>query len=310
MAWAVLQNALSGDFDEKHLILSFTEWVSINIKLEGEGYSSNITPRVMAGFIELQKSINRATARIIYNEDNTHRLTDDERRSVELVVKVSQGSSKFDIDLSKILGQLIDKVGAKMSGRELVVVIMTIALLYGGNTAWKSYLDSMAEESKTQIPVKLSELENKRLVTLKEILAERPALKETKEDIIDANHRILKGATEATTVQVQGHSISGNQAHELVKTKRERSKDVHLDANFRVLAVDTTHSDIVKVRLRSSGEEFSAQFKDDSLNTQQIQILKDRLISRELVRIKINASMLREKYVSAEITFVDQTRLD
>jgi hypothetical protein len=303
-AWRALRKALDGGFDNRVISLEVTDWATIQIRIEGARFDSTITPRLMAGFIDLQKSINRAAARLIYDDDNPNRLTDEDRKALEFVVVVSQGSSKFDISLAEIIKQFIDKVGGKMKGRDVVIVIVTLALLYTAGSAWKSYLDSMAEQAKAETPIRMSQKENERLAILKDILAQKPALREVREDIMDAHHEMLKAAAGAKSAEFQGAIVTGSQASELTKAKRERSRQLHLDMDFRVLAVDTTNRELVRVKLRGKGQEFTAHFKDESLDERQVGRLKDKLMSRELVRLQVNATELRGRYTAAEILSV------
>lgn len=306
--WRNLVSALNNDFGDEHFRLITQGWGVIHLHFEGGPFESTITPALMHGFIELQKSVNRAAASLIYSEPNSLRLTSDEKKSFELVVKVSPGSSKFDIDFGKILNDLVIKVGKKMTGKQLLVAVLGLAALYTTSTAWKDYLNSQADHSKINLAETLSKEETVRLKVLKETLTEVSQLKEIREDLRDAQFQILKGGASANNLNMQGVSVTGNEATLLTKIKRERAVNLSIDDNFRILAVDTTNRDLVKVKVRGKNGEFLASFKDDSLDERQLGLLKDKLISRDLVRLEIDASTVRGVVSSAQILAVGRSK--
>lgn len=306
MAWEVLEKALKGVYDDKSVSLSLDNWAGINLHFVGGNFESSITPGVMSGFLDLQKAINRAAAALIYNEPNALRLTAEDRKSFELVIAVSGGSSNFDINLSEIINTMIEKVGDKMSGKQLIIAILGLAVLYTADVAWKDYLVAQAEQAKVDLTYSMSKEETKRLQILKDTIQEEHKLSEIREDLRDSQHQLLRSGIGAKAIEMQGVSIAGANIEDISKTKRERATDVRFKEKFRILAVDTSNKELVKVKVRGATAEFVASFKDETFDENQLALLKDKLMSRKPVRLVINATMLRDRITTAEILLVEE----
>ncbi|CAG9932220.1 hypothetical protein [Candidatus Nitrotoga arctica] len=306
MAWDVLENALKGGYDDKAISLSLDSWAEIHLHYDGGKYNSSVPTGVMQSFLDLQKAINRAAAALIYNEFNALRLTSEDRRQFELVVTVSGGSSNYNVDLAKIFNALIVKAADKMSGKELVILIIALVALCASTVAWKDYLAMLSDQSKVELSLNLSKEETKRSQILKDALKAEPKLGEMREDLRESQHQFLRSAVGAKSIEVQGINISGADAVDLAQTQPERSKDLHYKESFRILAVDTTNKELVKVKIRGVKKEFTAFFKDESFDEKQLTLLKNKLMSREPVHLVVNATMLRDKIKTAEILSVNE----
>ncbi|MGD1825359.1 hypothetical protein A203_08615 [Chromobacterium violaceum] len=292
--------------EDVYPIIDFKTWPKITVDLTGEAFNSSITPRVMDSFLELQKNINRSFSYLIYDDTNANRLTDSDRREFEIVVKVSQGSSKFEIDFQEILEKFVSRVGDKVEGKHLVVIALFIALAYSGTTMYSAYLEEASKKNQSDITVEMSKQETERLKIISTIVNERPELKIVHEYAKDSHHSILKGASQANEAKILGVKMTGSDATTLTKSKRERSVEVRLDGEYRIKMVDTSNREQIKVKVQNQQREFIAIFEDDSLNAKEIALLKDKLISRETVLLQINATELRGHISQAEIVGIGQ----
>ena len=96
----------------------------------------SISPSMMEGFIELQKTIYRSHTLLLSGTDNLRTLNRFEREQLEFRVKVDKGSSLYSINLQEIAQKLgADRI-AKMTGPELVVTVLGVSLIVGGVIAW------------------------------------------------------------------------------------------------------------------------------------------------------------------------------
>ena len=161
------------------------------MRFVGEEFNSTITPAIMEAFLKLQKGIYQTYALAVY-ADKGHRLTPEEKKSLELIIKVSEGSSIFDdekIDWNKIVNSLIQKMPSKY----LLTIILTGLGLYFGKGFYDAYLLNKQTEQEQVLKQELA-LEDKKIIN--KLIERVPELAEIKSDS-EATHRtILKSASE------------------------------------------------------------------------------------------------------------------
>ena len=141
---------LQGCFEDKISIdkefdIKFDGWPVLEIKIEGEKYSSTITPPIMKGLIEFQKGIYRSYAFSKYNTYNINKLSKREKEDLEIQVKVSEGSSLLGIDFQAAFENFLTSVANKLEPTHAIITAISIAVLYFGNSAFRSYLQNRKE---------------------------------------------------------------------------------------------------------------------------------------------------------------------
>ncbi|EGT3626575.1 MULTISPECIES: hypothetical protein [unclassified Shewanella] len=304
-AFNLLEAVRNGAIDLEGLEYKFEGWPKFSIRLQGEAYNSSITPPIMKAFLELQANIYRSYALTRYNSPNVRNLTAAERSELEIIVTVEQGSSLLGVDLQAILEKVSGDLVGKMEPKHLIVTILGIAVVWGGVSSYKSYLDNRVQirqtESKTEEQKALienlkfsTEQETERLKIIKEIIAENPKVANVADLADDTRAEMLKRAKDATTVEVQGVKLTGDEADELSKNARRKSEEIRLDGQYRILNVDSSNPDEFKVKLRclSSGAEFVAKVQDRTLEGRHIEVLKNAEWQRVPVKLQINAKDL------------------
>ncbi|HET9646181.1 MAG TPA: hypothetical protein VFP68_23145 [Burkholderiaceae bacterium] len=97
-AYALLQNALDGTLPP-WAELQFDGWPRLEIYLKGKEFDRSITPPLMRGLLELQKGIYQSYGAAKY-DNPTKRLSDEEKKALEIIVRVEGGSTGLDIALS------------------------------------------------------------------------------------------------------------------------------------------------------------------------------------------------------------------
>jgi hypothetical protein len=312
-AWRILEEIIDGsdEFDESPSI-EFEGWPSIKMRLS-TGNSSLTTP-VMQIFIDFQIAIWRSYALLAYGEANVAKLTDQEKESLKFVVSVGGGSTDTDTDIKDAIKKLFEAAATKMTGKHIVIVAVTAALIYGGTVTTKEYFQYKKEVRQQEIVSKekqewletqrfVSEHETARLKILQEAFS-RSELARNIDDIAEnARRTFLSNVPRDADIVFQGVEISGELANELAKNSRSVSREEDMEDDFVVLTVDARSRDGFRVWLRNvnTREEFPAIITYGTGATTVVDRIKTATFEKTDVHLVIKASRRAGKIVSAVI---------
>ncbi|MFC6520100.1 hypothetical protein ACFQAT_10300 [Undibacterium arcticum] len=200
-AFDLLQKALDQQLGDKAFTLKFDHWPLIEIKLEGDGYDSTITPDMAGALVEIQHAINRTYARTVHHSTNARSLTAEERQDLQFKAKVESGSSLITVDLGKFAEKLATSVADKMTPELLAITIVGVAVAGASLLAYKAYLKNRSEdkviEQKALTKMALSQEETKRLEIFARALKHTPELAHAQADFDDARNEIVRATGDA-----------------------------------------------------------------------------------------------------------------
>lgn len=308
-AYEVLRRVLDEGLILEEGSVTLDGWPNLKIHLTGDQFDQTMTPTVMRSFIDLQQSVYRSYALSKYGAVDTRKLTASERESLEIAVKVSPGSSDYDVNLQSLMETFITSLVGKMDPQSLLIMILTFGTLIAGTVAYKAYLQNRKEirlkEIDAQTVQKSFEAQREALVALQYVsqqdtekieIMSRLALTSPLVDNIqriayDAATSIVKAAGTADSIEVAGVSLSGSIAQELTTNARRKSEEIRLDGNYRVTKIDSSNPSILIVKIRNISTQtvLDARVQDESLSTSNRQSLSDALLSRHAVALQINA---------------------
>lgn len=318
----VLKSYYTGEVaDDKIIDFEFDGWPSLDIRLVGDKYSGTITPTVMAGFIELQKEVYRTFAYAKYGSFNTNKLTQKERNELELRVSVKEGSSKFNIDFQALLVSFMENSMSKLTGKQIIYTILPIALMFAGNTAYKSFLedrknlrshelelrkeDNNAKEKKALVDAMtfMSEQEIKRLEIMNEIIDSNSYSANVKAHAQNAHIELVKSFKKADTIEIADIVLDTDEMKELIKNAKKEFNQVRLDGTYRILTVDSSVSDIFKVKIINTinDRQFTALVRDETLQSEYKTIIKNAEWSKKRVDLSITAKEYNDEIKDALI---------
>lgn len=311
-AFQLLKRALAKELEDQPYTLEFENWPILTLRFVGEGYDSTITPQIAEALVELQHAMNRSFARLVKNATSSNVLTKEERQSIEFKAKVDEGSSLITIDMGEFAQTLTTALAGKMTGSELVITILGLAITGGGLLAYKAFLAARSEDKKvdqqTHQLVQMSEQETKRMKIFGDALNQNAALKASHEDFENARHDIVKSVGDASQLDVQGIQLSQEQARVIALTPRSKAEDVQLNGNYRIVKLDWSKEDEVRISLFGVDDErreFIASMRAHNLTPQNIEKLKACEWERKPVYLSINATVLRGAVTTATIVGVE-----
>lgn len=282
--------------------ISFDGWPVLDIVLKGAQFESTITPTIMSGLLELQKAIYRSFAIAKYKSVNINKLTKAEKDELEIRVSVSQGSSILGIDLQKILEKLMENAGSKLDKKTIFGIALVAGICYAGPTAYSTFLEEkrllrQAELTSEQEIAKLEsvkfaeEQETQRMKMLSDLVSESAQLSNIKSYSEDSKAKLIKSFRKVDKVIIDGIEVEGEVATELSKNARNKAVPIRLDGIYRVLVVDTTLADHIRIKVKdlSTKDEFNAAVFDESVDEKYKTLIQEAEWSKKPISLQINA---------------------
>lgn len=308
-AWEILRKACSQTLDLDPLFeIRLDKWPSFEIYLEGRQFDSSLNTKMMEGFIELQKSIYRAYATLYCNSGKSVSLTDKERDALEIVIKIKPGSSDVTAIITDALKEFAKGAASKVTGNQVVVIVLTCALSWAGHSSWKAYLQSQKERdvAKAELATRkfAGEEETKRMQIMADAVKQVPKLQHVRTDAEEVYNTMLKGASKARSVKIAGHELKQDEVKALVRPSREVSIDVRLDGEYRIVSFDNSKLGQYVVELKAEdGTTFTAALNEGSsiIKDQNKELIQNALWRRTPLNLNINGKSLRGDITQATI---------
>lgn len=305
----LIQKALKNELGDNYEIV-FNGWPKLTIVLEGEGYAGTITPSLMESLVELQNGLNRAYAKVVYNQADSRILKAIERQELEFKAKVEDNCTKIEIDFTDLLKKTIDVLGAKMEAKHVVILGIAGMSLWVADSAIKSHYEAETKiktvQQDTIKSTALSKQETDRMKILAEAIKKEPQLAQIQKDAAETHVGLLKGVSDAESIEINGITFNKEDAKALSRNQRATATDIQLNGNYQILSVDTSLPEETKIKVKyiPDGREFNARFKDATLDANQIKILQESEWDRRKVYLSVNATELRGQITTATIISV------
>ena len=311
-AYEVLRKARDGELGPYNSIV-FDGWPTLNLYLKGDKFHQSITPTVMKGLLEFQKGIYRSYAAAKYDHPSK-RLSEQEREDLEIRVDVNEGSSDLEINFQELAEKLLEQMVGKMNSQDIVITIVSIAVLYFGTSAYRSFLENRKETRMKEISDETqretlaalkytSEQETKRAQIIADLAQSNSKVDNISQIAFDAQIEVVKAMAAGSSAQVEGIPLTQEVAETLTQNARRKSEEVRLDGVYRLIKLDWTDPSKFKVRVfnTKSGIYLDAEVQDDSLTGKYKEALREAEWSRSPVVLKINAKTLGDTYRNAVV---------
>jgi acetolactate synthase regulatory subunit len=128
-------------FDDKEI--KFGESLGgIKIHMEGKPFDSSITSGMMRAILSLQDAVYDSYS--LYCYGTIKRLSDEERRMLELRIRIEQGSSIFEIFIEEVAKAAGDRIRA-MTAKQVIGTIATVAIIAAVSINVSKEIDSKRE---------------------------------------------------------------------------------------------------------------------------------------------------------------------
>ena len=316
-AYSALERALAGKLPSD-TELKFENWPKLTFVVRGDGFDASLTPPIMIGLLEFQKSLYKSYASIRYG-NASKRLTNDEKDALQISISVKKGSSDLTVPFDELAKHLITELVQKMPSEYVLIAVLSIAVMYFGSSFLKTLLDNRKEvrlkeitddtQRKTLEAMKFgSQQETQRSAILANAMSRLPELGPASVAAIEAHSEIIKSIGTAESADISGVTIDGDTALTLVQNKRHRSTEARLDGLYRLLKLDWSEPGSFKVRVGRVSDNLilDAEVQDDTLTGAYKDILKAAEWSRKPVLLSVNAKKVNEEYKNAVIVRVEE----
>lgn len=314
-AYAVLEQAMQ-DKIGPYQTIKFEGWPTFHLYLKGDKFERSLTPTVMKSLIEFQRGIYQAYAAAKFGNSGK-RLSEEEKDELELTVKVNPGSSDLGIDFGDVAGKLVEQLGGKMTGNEMLIAVVSIAVLWFGSSAWSSFLENRKELKMKEIGDETqratldalkftSEQETARAKIMADLAKQDDRIAEIERIATNTHTEVVRAMATAAYARVEGTEVAPDVAEYLTRNPRRTSNDVRLDGQYRLLKLDWSDPDAFKVKVFNvhTGLHLDATVQDDTLSGRYKDALREAEWSRAPINLHITARALgNQTYRDAVIIY-------
>ncbi|SEE81757.1 hypothetical protein [Pseudomonas kilonensis] len=228
-AFHYLKLASNGEFAGRDVSFEFNNWPRLDINIKGGRYNSTLPTGVMKGLIEYQGVLNRAFA-LLGDHPTAKSISESERQNLEVVFEVSEGSSDISSLIPDQLWTIAEQAMLTMSGTELVIAVLGVALIIGLTKLGLSKLKCNAELASEKLKYDFA----------KDIVEQNVKLSQVNSDLNKAMLTVVKGAHDANFMRIGGITLDGAEIESLTKRKRSSTEKRRIDDLFLVKKLQTT----------------------------------------------------------------------
>lgn len=321
-AWDALEGLLDGTIDGERATLDLTnlKWTQVRVKYEGKPFNQTVTASIMRGLIEYQNDVYRSAALILKEDGRVTRLTDLEKSQLELIFKVESGSSNLISSAKESLDAFGSAVG-KMTGKQVLIAVLTFLILFFGTQAVGLYLDHVIKNKQIEAESKGREFDLQEKKDLFEFIdgiikkngadqstidsAFRSSLvaSEIGENNRHAIDEIIRNSTGADSVVIQQTTIPSYVINEITRSTRARSEKITLKKLFKVAGVDSENTDAYTVKLdpEDGSHPIIAELEDPLVGSSYQKAISNAEWSHEPVMVHVVARKVGQRIVDAKI---------
>lgn len=317
-AWKAFQDAIQNKVElSPDLKIIWDGWPVIRIYLPNVPEEATISTSMMAAILDLQTSIYRTHALLTTGSDSLRHQTRIEREQFELRVKVEKGSSDLSINLPDIIAKYGNDLISKMTGTELLILVLGLALIYAGKLVVSEYFSQKTalrkiasddDKTKQLLDNFQAQLEHdtKRYEMLTKAIESRPVLKQVEHSVAHTRDEIIKAVAEEDGGRIQGIELPREVANEISSISRSQSSEAHVAGQYRVAKVDTTVPNGFRVTLEDikTSETITASLFDALISAEHRQTLQNAEWNKKPVFVEMSGRRLRGKVVDAKIVSV------
>jgi hypothetical protein len=305
-AWAWLKKALENQLPEDEPVkLRFDGWPSLDLKFKGQDFNQSVPTRIMPSLMEAQKEIHRVFVTLRYGENNLRRLRFDDREALELNVKVEKGSSEYITNLSEILNKIFESAVSKMSSRDILIALLSVATMWGSNAAWKNWLAHKESVAEIESRVQMSQLEKEKIALLVRSQEEVPETKAFAEGVDEFRNDSLHAMKPADVFELPNtdFTVDGHTAREITTPPREQAVEDRIDDSFVIQSVSSGEASGFRVRVKrvSDGQIINVTIADEALDAEQRQILQHGEWAKLPIKMELNVRRLRGEITAARL---------
>ncbi len=282
-------------------LIEFGDWVSPKIYIPRPAVDSTVSSSYMEAFLVLQKEINRFAATVRFGAPHTRKLLPQDRRDLEILVRVSGGSSDLSPLTREPLVKFMNMMVEKFTGRQAAVVILGLAILLCGYFGFSAWLEQQKQIKLAELKSKehIEHLSSMRFVTEEQFRLFKMILDRlekqgkigvhTQEFIDTIFYSFLGAAAKTENSIINYQSIYAEDAVALRVSARRKLDHRVLREKLRVVTMDTTEAidEMVLMRI-ATGERYKMKLSETLFMPDDRIKLFEALESREELGVELS----------------------
>lgn len=290
-AFQILQDAIAGKFDNEVLQLNFDSWPCIHLNVKGGRYHSTITYSMMKALIEYQKVIYRTYADLL-NKGTSLNLSAAEKKSLEVVFKVKEGSSDLLGDAAGAMTEFAKGAVGKMDSKQILITVLGAGLIWGGYHLASTHMNNQVKIAENAAKAEQDRLieQNRHEITL-ELFKNNSKLIDAANESEAAYTKFLVSVKDAETASV-GENLTLRKAdlEELAKPERQPTKLVRLDSDYSIISLKHKANDIHLTILDvARGKEFSAWIRAGIISIDETRQIANAFLEKKTIYLNVTA---------------------
>jgi hypothetical protein len=313
-AWAFLEKLHDTSFEDESHFPYITHWPRFHFKFWISGSQLVLTQPVMQAMIEYQTSVNRAFMLIIENTPILRGLSEEERQEFEIVFSIRKGSTDFSFNAQELIEKFMDKAVGKLTGKQIMIIVLAFALLYTGYSSWNSYLESEKEEAKADAATKqvkdvldahkfADEADLKRMKILADALTAAHGSHSLIEASEDGKKAIVKAAAKVQNTKIGNNQLPPEVARRMARAAPSAPVKKVVTAEYEVLRVDTDVPDGFRVRLKNTktNQLVFASLRDALVSEEDKELIRRGEWEKKPIVAKVQETWRRGNLASARV---------
>lgn len=319
-AWEFLRSLVDGDATVTEIPrLQVGSWAKIDVYISENKYDSAITPYMMKGWVELQRSIYRSYSLAVGRDANGASLTDREKDDLELIVEVKSGSSDQAVDIQAIIEKFLTAMVGKMEPQHILIAAVTLILTWGGKSVVQSWLAARKEvkiaeieamKNKTSAAAHIAALSTiaevagvtrERVQLISRAMDEVPVLQNIEAEADKGREALIRHVTKDDAV-VNGVPIGSAAGQSITSRTRVEASDVSLDGLYKIRKVDTTMATGFRVHISDAqGKELVGDVAEVMTTLDDRKVIQEAEWEKAAVFLRIAAKVRRGVITDATI---------
>lgn len=320
-AWNWLDELLSMDenvADENVPEPIFNDWPVLNLKTK-KG-KSEIDAFIMRGLVDYQKAFWRSYLTLSSGTRNLQRIEENDKNELLLPIRIGDGSSKMDVDLTKVLEKVGKKLAKKLSARDIKIIVLIIALTFAGQSVWKKHISENAkvrlekikqEDTKALLEAfaKDDAQETERMKILERAFNSVPESRVAEAEAGPARQELLRSMPPEHDVSIESIELPSTVLKEIIKPERRATEDVTVTRAYFIDRAQSSSSGF-QVRLRDveTDEAISAHFGEALSSIKERQLVEKAFFEKRSIVLTLEARQRGDLIVSAIIKSAEQPR--
>jgi hypothetical protein len=289
--------------------LKIAGWQPQILYFPDEPIGHSIRPTLARAVTEFHASVSKAYALVVYGEPNRQLLKNTDKEILDLMFLVTDGSNGLNM-VEEAVDKLVEGLLKKMTGKQIVAIVIIFLLLYFGQDVAKDYFAGyfahLDSDTTSAERITLNEHETERIKLLTEMMQKFGVKPELKAESDEALKALTRPATQQDRSAVRGVEITREQARTVTTAPRQEREGRRLDGIYKVNEITDVESGfLIRIENIETGEEFSANASYTELTGDDVHIIFQVAEKKTTFHALINAFYVGDKISQAFILRAD-----